>query len=273
MSFIPGYKPLSEPSEPPLWFLFNNQKILIKSQEGYENLPQQSDLEILGLIPMQQQYVGSLNGQPCYAAEVNGTDAISSTFAFRGIRSLFGRLEDETTLVAGLANQLVVWNRNHRYCGKCGHPTENKTDERAKHCPDCGLVNYPRLSPAVIMAVLKNNQILLARSQRMPSKFYSVLAGFVEPGETLEQCVQREIFEEVGIHIENIRYFGSQPWPFPDSLMVAFIADYAGGTIEVDGSEILDAGWFSADHLPAIPPKISIARRLIDWFVETKGLP
>ena len=122
--------------------------------------------------------------------------------------------------------------------------------------------------PAVIVAVIKGNQILLAHSKRFPAKFYSVLAGFVEPGETLEECIHREILEEVGVTVKNIRYFGSQPWPFPNSLMVAFTADYAGGKISIDGNEIMDAGWFTADNLPPIPAKISIARRLIDWFVE-----
>ena len=116
------------------------------------------------------------------------------------------------------------------------------------------------------MAVVKEDRILLAHSQRFPAKLYSVLAGFVEPGETLEECVEREVHEEVGISVQDIRYFGSQPWPFPDSLMVAFTADYAGGEIEIDRSEIADAGWFSADQFPPIPPKISIARQLIDWF-------
>ncbi|MCK4988071.1 MAG: NAD(+) diphosphatase, partial [Desulfobacterales bacterium] len=168
------------------------------------------------------------------------------------------------------ANQLVDWGRTHQYCGVCGRPTEDKTDERAKICPQCGLVNYPRLSPAIIVAVLKNNQILLARNKRFKLPFYSVLAGFVEPGETLEQCVQREIREEVGLTVKNIRYFGSQPWPFPNSLMIAFIADYADGEITVDGSEIIDAAWFSKDKLPQIPPSISIARQLIDWFTNNQ---
>jgi NAD+ diphosphatase len=122
------------------------------------------------------------------------------------------------------------------------------------------------VSPAIIVAVVKDRQLLLAHSTRFTAKFYSVLAGFVEPGETLEDCVQREVFEEVGVRVRNIRYFGSQPWPFPDSLMVAFTAEYAGGEIRVDPVEIADAGWFSAGALPAIPPRISIARQLIDWF-------
>jgi NAD+ diphosphatase len=162
----------------------------------------------------------------------------------------------------------VNWNQTHRYCGRCGKLTEDKTDERAKTCPECGMINYPRLSPAIIVAVLKNDRILLGRNKRFRLPFYSVLAGFVEPGETLEECVSREIREEVSITVKNIRYFGSQPWPFPDSLMIAFIADYAGGEISTDGSEIIDAAWFAKDNLPKIPPKISIARQLIDWFVH-----
>jgi NAD+ diphosphatase len=271
MAFIPGFKPPTKPSKPALWFLFNDQRLLLKNINGSDHILQASDLENLGLIPIQQQYIGSLNGQPCYAAEIAPLDSIPAPYAFQKTRSLLGRAEDELARVAGLSEQMISWERSHRFCGRCGHPTENKTDERAKFCPECGLVNYPRLSPAVIVAVVKGNQILLARSQRFRPKFYSVLAGFVEPGETLEQCVRREVREEVGILVDNIHYFGSQPWPFPDSLMVGFIADYAGGTIKIDGFEILEAGWFSPDNLPSIPPKISIARHLIDWFLETKG--
>jgi NAD+ diphosphatase len=177
-------------------------------------------------------------------------------------------LEEDLIWIAGRANQLVNWSQTHRHCGRCGQPTEDKTDERAKTCPQCGLVNYPRLSPAIIVAVLKNDRILLGRNKRFKLPFYSVLAGFVEPGETLEECVRREIREEVNISVKNIRYFGSQPWPFPDSLMIAFVADYAGGEIRTDGLEIIDAAWFTKDNLPQIPPKISIARQLIDWFVH-----
>ena len=147
-------------------------------------------------------------------------------------------------------------------------PTADKQDERAKICQQCGLVNYPRVSPAIIVAVIKDDQILLARSGRFPGGFFSVLAGFVEPGESLEACVKREVFEETGIAVQNIRYFGSQPWPFPDSLMVGFTAEYAGGDIQIDGREIVAADWYSRDNLPNIPPGISIARQLIDWFAE-----
>jgi NAD+ diphosphatase len=189
------------------------------------------------------------------------------------LRGLLGAIGEELFWIAGRANHLMDWERSHRFCGQCGHPTENKSDERAKRCPACGRVNYPRVSPAVIVAVINGDRILLARNKRFRGPFYSVLAGFVEPGETLEQCVEREIHEEVGLSVKNIRYFGSQPWPFPNSLMVGFIADYAGGSIIVDNSELMEAGWFSADSLPNLPSKISIARRLIDWFASTQNDP
>ena len=190
-----------------------------------------------------------------------------------GLRALFGLIDEDLVWAAGTANQMIHWHQTHRYCGKCGHPTKTKPDERAKICPKCGLINYPRISPAVIVAVLKDNAILLARSHRFPLPFYSVLAGFVEPGETLEECVQRELMEEVGILVKNIRYFGSQPWPFPNSLMVAFTAQYADGEIRVDKSELLDAGWYTVQDLPLLPSSLSIARQLITWFVENHSDP
>ena len=129
--------------------------------------------------------------------------------------------------------------------------------------------HFPRLAPAVIVAVTKGDKILLAHSSEWRGKLYSVLAGFVEPGETFEECVEREIMEEVGIKVKNIRYFGSRPWPFPHSLMVGFTAEYESGEITIDQVEITDAQWFTSDNLPLVPGKISIARQLIDWFVET----
>jgi NAD+ diphosphatase len=175
--------------------------------------------------------------------------------------------------VAGRANQFVDWARTHQFCGGCGQPTRDKADERAKVCPSCGLVNYPRVSPAIIVAVLKGDRILLAQSTRARNSFFSVLAGFVEPGETLEDCVRREVREETGIAVDGIRYFGSQPWPFPNALMVAFTATYAGGELAIDLSEIVNAGWFGADELPPLPGKHSIARRLIEWFVSRQRRP
>lgn len=266
MPFIPDFRPPSETPKTALWFLFHEERLLVAHGRENEHIPQWSHLESLHLSPVGALFLGWLEDHACYAGELPDGKGITDSFSFTGLRRLFTRLKEDEILAAGVGNQLVQWNKAHHYCGRCGGLTRDKEDERAKICPQCGLINYPRLSPAIIVAVVKGSQILLAHSKRFPAAFYSVLAGFVEPGETLEDCVKREVFEEVGISVKDIRYFGSQPWPFPDSLMVAFTARYAGGKVRIDHSEIADAGWFSANRLPSIPPKISIARRLIDWF-------
>jgi NAD+ diphosphatase len=269
MQFIPEFKSPSIGRSSALWFVFNKGRLLIKVKQDSCRIPKTSDLEALNISPRRIQYLGALDERPCYAAELAASGLAAADFEFKELRSLFGWIEDDLVWIAGRANQLVYWSQTHLYCGRCGHRTEDKMDERAKICPQCGLINYPRVSPAIIVAVFKDHQILLARNERFKLPFYSVLAGFVEPGETLEECVKREILEEVGITVKNIRYFGNQPWPFPNSLMIAFVADYAAGRITIDGSEIVDAAWFAKDELPQIPPKISIARQLIDWFTNT----
>jgi NAD+ diphosphatase len=269
MPFKPDFKPPSIEPDSALWFIFNKGRLLIKTVNELRFIPETCDLDRYKAALRREQYLGALDGRACFAAELPDENPQETRLKFQELRSLFGLMEENLIWIAGRANQLVYWNQTHQYCGGCGQPTADKTDERAKICPRCSLINYPRLSPAVIVAVLKNNQILLGRNKRFRLPFYSVLAGFVEPGETLEECVKREIREEVGLTVKNIRYFGSQPWPFPNSLMIAFVADYADGEIRTDGLEIVDAAWFSRDSLPQIPPKISIARKLIDWFVQT----
>jgi len=167
---------------------------------------------------------------------------------------------------------VVDFERTHRFCGRCGVPTEPVSGERARRCSACKLTAYPRISPAVIVLLRKGSRALLARAAHFPLPFFSTLAGFVEIGETLEDTCAREIREEVGVEVGRLRYFGSQPWPFPHSLMVAFIAEYAGGEIRVDGKEIVEANWFAPDALPLVPPRASIARRMIDaWVAEELG--
>ena len=250
--------------------MFQRDRLLLQVSDDGGRIPCAGDLAPLKPAPIRSQYLGALDDRPCYAAELADEPPVLNGFELIGLRETFGRLAEELIWIAGRANQLVDWSRNHQFCGQCGIPTRDKTEERAKFCPACGLVNYPRLSPAVIMAVVRGNRLLLASNKRFKSGFYSVLAGFVEPGETLEECVTREIKEEVGIRVKNIRYFGSQPWPFPNSLMVGFVADYADGEIKADPAEISHAAWFTADNLPSIPPRITIARHLIDWFINQR---
>ena len=270
MPFKPAFKFPQIQAARAYWFIFHKDRLLLKNSDNRCRIPRSEDIAQNNLNLIRKQYLGELDGLACYAAELPVRHQLSNGFELNGLRETFGRLEEELIWVAGRANQLVDWSRSHQFCGQCGQPTQDKTEERAKICPACQLVNYPRLSPAIIVAVIKGHHLLLASNKRFKSGYYSVLAGFVEPGESLEECVVREIKEEVGISVKNVRYFGSQPWPFPNSLMVGFLADYDGGKINVDHSEIVAAAWFTADRLPSIPPRITIARQMIDWFVNNQ---
>ncbi len=190
------------------------------------------------------------------------------------LRSLHGVLTDEEWNIAGRATQLLDWQRDHRFCGRCGRANEAVPDTRAMRCPADGTMVFPRLSPAVIVLIERaDGRCLLGRNVGWDIPMYSTLAGFVEPGETLEDTVRREVFEEVGVRVDNIRYFGSQPWPFPNSLMLGFVAEWVDGDITVDGVEVVDAQWFAPDELPMIPPKMSIARQLIDDWLSRVDSP
>lgn len=213
--------------------------------------------------PEHALHVGELHGFPCYAADVAQWPEIEGAEA-TPLRAIFQLAGAETFALAGRATQLLDWQNNHRFCGKCGTPTVMKSGETAMQCPACGLLAYPRISPAVMVLVRDGDKLLLGRSPHFKPGVFSALAGFVEPGETLEECAAREVREEVGIEIANLRYFHSQPWPFPNSLMVAFFADYAGGTITPDPQEIEAADWFALDALPLLPDPVSISRRLIE---------
>jgi NAD+ diphosphatase len=213
---------------------------------------------------VREQYLGVLNGTGCYACEVAAGAAPPEGMTWTGLRGLFGLVDDALFALAGRAVQVMDWDRSHQYCGRCGTPTAVKAGERARECPSCGQTHYPRIAPAVMALVRKGDRLLLARSPHFPPGMHSALAGFVEPGESLEQCLHREVREEVGIEVSNLRYFSSQPWPFPHSLMIAFNCDYAGGEIVPEPGEIESAAWFGLDELPVLPNRISIARRLID---------
>ena len=249
-----------------IWFVFRGARLLVNLGDGGASLPIADDLEELNLKIRHKQYLGSQDGQHCYAADLPNDADAPAGWSFRGLRRLYSRMDEVQFAIAGRAVQLVEWDRTNQFCGRCGAPTQNHATERAKECTVCSLIRYPRISPAIIVLVRNEDKLLLARAHRHPPGFYSVLAGFVEPGESLEEAVAREIREEVGVEVKDIRYFGSQPWPFPNSLMIAYVCDYAGGDIVLEEEEIEDAGWYDPEHLPPVPPRISIARQLIDWF-------
>jgi NAD+ diphosphatase len=270
-SFLSAVTPPVEQTEPAWWFVFRGDTLLVSVKGAAASLPYVVHLAELNLTPIREHYLGMLDGRHCYSAELDEDAEAPEAMTFHGLRQLWGLLDEDLIAVSGHAFQIVNWDRTNQFCGRCGTHMESETERRAKVCPQCGLTSFPPLSPAIIVAVVRGNKLLLASAHRHPPGLYSVIAGFVEPGETLKDCVRREVKEETGIEVKDIRYFGSQPWPFPHSLMIAFTATYAGSEIIIEKDEIKDAGWFTADNLPPIPPKISIARQLIDWFVTQQS--
>jgi NAD+ diphosphatase len=228
-----------------------------------------------------RRFIGYWQGQACWGLvisqqEFDHFDALRAQglyrdLGFEPLRGLFNRLPDEVLAIAGRAIQILEFDRSHRFCGACANPTLLHEGGRSRRCPACGETSYPRVAPAMMVLIKRDamfgRQLLLARSPRFPAGMYSALAGFVEPSESIESCIHREAFEEVGLRVRNIQYFGSQSWPFPHSLMIAYVADYDGGEIQCQEGEIEDARWFTLDALPQLPHRLSIARRLIDGVI------
>lgn len=258
-----GYVP-----ESALWFVFRKRELLVNEHSA---VPAVDSLERLGHKPIRTQYLGTLGGEHCFSAEVAPDTQPSAGCQFRDLRALHAHMLPDLYELAGRAVQIVEWDRTHQFCGACSSPTRLDSKSRARACESerCGLVCFPRLSPAIIVSVERRDEILLARSPHFPPGILSVLAGFVDPGESLEQAVAREVMEETGIRVKNIRYFNSQPWPFPNSLMLGFQAQYESGELVLQEDEIEDAGWYRADNMPrTFPSDLSISQWLIRDFVS-----
>ncbi len=255
---------------PRAWFVVHPQGLVIRREGDRVELPTSDDAAALGLVDADTHDLAPFEGAQAVAASI-GDGPLPPPLEAGRLRELYPALGDARFLMAGRATQVVEWAATHKFCGRCAARTERLATERCMRCPACGLLGYPRISPAVIVLVRRGNEALLARGARFPGAFYSTLAGFVEIGESLEETLAREIREEVGIEVKAPRYFGSQSWPFPHSLMVGFFAEWASGEVRADGTEILDARWFRPDELPMIPPRLSIARRLIDAWLDDAG--
>ncbi len=242
-----------------LTLCFRSNELLV-SEDGREVAAQSSADEPLA--------IGRWRGMHVVACRAGARESAADGTRWAGLRSLFGVMSDELVAIASLGNQLLEWDRTHVHCGACATPTTRQANERARRCTACGLSAYPRISPAMMCLVTRGDKILLARNVNFPAGRYSALAGFLEAGENIEDAVHREVREEVGVTVKNLRYFASQSWPFPNSLMIAFTAEYAGGELAPNGHEIAEADWFDANNLPQLPPKVSIARALIDYTLS-----
>lgn len=238
------------------WFIFKDSKLLID-----QKTMQPSQIKNISL--KHRLYMGTYKEYDVHIGEAF-FDELPPETLLEDLRFLYGKMDDALFALAGRAAQLLLWNRTHQFCGQCGNKNSERLNERAKECLSCNLLSFPKICPAMMVLIKKENEILLARGVNFPAGFYSALAGFVDAGETLEYCVKREVFEEVGLYVDNLQYFGSQSWPFPHSLMIAFICEWKSGEIKINPSEILDAQWFKKDNLPLLPPPFSISRILID---------
>jgi NAD+ diphosphatase len=276
MPMFSGFKPSVVPPETQtagsLWFIYSGYRLLVAGSDRV-SVPTSDALDSLGVSIGRSIFLGYYGERSCFAAEGTMREEAPAGVRFQELRSLFELLDAGFYEIALLGIHLLQWEKNCQYCSKCRGLLKNRDDMRAKECANCSRLEFPRLSPAIIVLVEKEDTLLLARSTRFPGSFFSVLAGFVEPGESLEEAVYREVEEETGIRVKDVAYFGSQPWPFPDSLMIGFTARYDSGKIRVDGEEIAEAGWYRAESLPEIPGKLSIARQLIDWFVKRHSQP
>jgi NAD+ diphosphatase len=270
----PGFEPLHRRADdtegPVLCFCFRGRELLV-TESG--ELPGLEVLESASVESVRSQYLGILRRESDAAVHIHSVELEAETTApgkmrFHDLRALFGRMDETLHALAGRAVQIVEWDRSHQFCGACGKPTEPSESDRSRTCPDCRIPQFPRLSPAIIVSVERGDEILLARSPHFPPGIMSVLAGFVEPGESCEEAVVREVWEETGVRVGDVRYFSSQPWPFPNSLMLGFVATWESGEIEIDGEEIVEARWYKADDMPNFfPGNMSISQWLIGDFL------
>jgi NAD+ diphosphatase len=253
------------------WMIVRNGDVLVAGDEGDDvaTFPAFDVCEAFAERETTHE-IGPSGEPPVFTIGVPAAAPPPEGYRFVPLRSLHALVSARDWTLAGRAVQIVEWSRTHRFCGRCGTPTEQARGERAMRCPACGLLSFPRLSPAVIMVVHRGDELLLAHGRAFPTPIYSALAGFVEPGESLEDAVRREVREEVGVEVGGLEYVGSQPWPFPNSLMLGFYAEWAAGDIAIDPVEIVDAQWFHIDDLPPFPGTMSIASQLINGFVRLR---
>lgn len=249
-----------------LWFIFYKDKLLLAKQGEKFAVPTGEKAPVGLSKSSSVMEVGTMDdGTPIKTFALSAPVINDTAFEWIDLRKSFHLLLREHYLKAGKCRELIYWDSNTQYCGTCGTPLRMHTPI-SKRCPQCGREIWPALSPAIIVLVHKGNEALLVHARNFKGDYYGLVAGFVETGETLEEAVHREVAEETGITITNLRYFGSQPWPYPNGLMVGFEADYVAGNIHLQKEELSHGAWFSKEKLPAVPDKLSIARKMIDHW-------
>ena len=269
VDFWPEFRPDLELDEESICFIYNKNKVLISVEKERIKLPLKAEVENIEECISHSYYLGLFDGRKCFGITVKESFKVPQQYKWNVINDEIWLNDKELYFITIKGMQLLEWDIASTYCGYCGGKNERKVDERAKICTACGKVLYPRISPAIIVGVKKEKEILLAHNANFKDGLYSIIAGFVEQGETLEQAVKREVYEEIGIKVKNIKYVSSKPWSSGDSLMMGFTAEYESGEIQVDGIEITDAGWYSKDKLPKILPlKVTTAREIIDRILQ-----
>lgn len=253
------------------WFVFcNNQVLIEKRPDGY-HIPCSPEPPVKIPAGNTVHTIGTTEGKTAKAfavpVPVDGNDG--SPRMMKDLRASFDVLPLEEYKMAGKASQILTWDKNSRFCPACGVPTI-QTGPIVKKCPVCHQEIYPRISPAIIVLIKKEDSILLVHARNFRGTFKGLVAGFLEPGETLEQCVCREVWEETHLHIKNLKYFDSQPWPYPSGIMIGYTAEYESGTIKLQDEELNAGAFYDRHHLPELPQKLSIARRLIDAWLDGK---
>ena len=253
------------------WFVFYKDQVLMVQQSDGYHIPTGEEPPVKVPIGSTIHYIGEMQGIPCktYALHtpISGEEAPARQMV--GLRASYDSLPFEEYNLAGKAFEILNWDQNTRYCPSCGVPT-HKISDIGKKCPQCRQEFYPHISPAIIVRITKGDSVLMVRAKNFRGTFYGLVAGFLEAGETLEECVHREVMEETGIRIKNLKYFGSQPWPYPSGVMIGFTADYESGEIKLQEEELCAGAFFKRDSLPEMPGKLSLARKLMDDWLEKR---
>ncbi len=270
-TFIRAYPPSQPATNRGYWLVFLKDEVLVERQSSGVALLQDINQEMQERLGARQVlYIGTLDGVPCMACEVGAEFVVPTEWLALSLRELYSRVDEIGYNLASYAMQLLYWRHTSNFCPVCGHVPHDEVGTWGRRCPNCGHTAYPHVTPAILALVHDGERMLLTHKPGW-GKRYSCIAGFVEPEESLEECVRREVFEEVGLEVADIRYVGSQSWPFPHQLMVGYTARLVGGTLQPDEQELDDAQWFSIDNQPEMPPPFSLAYRIIQgWVKETR---